>query len=191
MMNFIWVGMVIIGIGVAVFTQNTQIINNVVIHNTQEAVTFAIGLTGIMAVWLGLMNVAKKSGLIKSISKIMSPIIRLLFPEIPKNHPAISAIVMNMVANMFGAGNSATALGLKAMEEMQSLNHKKNTSTNAMSMFLVINMSSVQLIPLSVLKIRADAGSLNPTEIIATCLIATMISTIVGIIACKLLERMY
>ena len=191
MMNFIWVGMVIIGIGVAVFTQNTQIINTVVIHNTQEAVTFAIGLTGIMAVWLGLMNVAKKSGLIKSISKLMSPIIRLLFPEIPKNHPAISAIVMNMVANMFGAGNSATALGLKAMEEMQSLNHKKNTSTNAMCMFLVINMSSIQLIPLSVLKIRADAGSLNPTEIIATSLIATMISTIVGIVACKLLERIY
>ena len=122
-------------------------------------------------------------------SKIMSPFIRILFPEIPKNHPAISAIVMNMAANMFGAGNSATALGLKAMEELQALNPHKERATNAMCMFLVINMSSIQLIPLSVLKIRADAGSANPTEIIGATLVATTISTIVGILSCKILER--
>ncbi|QEK13384.1 spore maturation protein [Crassaminicella thermophila] len=191
MINKIWFFMIIIGMLVAIATNNIQIINDVVIKNTQEAVGFAIGLTGIMAVWLGLMNVAEKSGLIKRIGKIMSPFIRLLFPQIPKNHPAISSMVMNMVANMFGAGNSATALGLKAMEQLQSINPVKTRATNAMCMFLVINMSSIQLIPLSVLKIRADAGSVNPTEIIGTSLVATTVSTVVGIIACKILERKY
>ncbi|QZY57594.1 spore maturation protein [Crassaminicella profunda] len=190
-MNIIWFIMIIVGMAVAVLTQNTHVINDAVIKNTQEAVVFAIGLTGIMAVWLGLMNIAEKSGLIKKIGRIMSPFIRLLYPEIPKDHPAISSIVMNMVANMFGAGNSATALGLKTMEELQRMNHHKNTASNAMCMFLVINMSSIQLIPLSVLKIRADAGSLDATEIIGTSLVATAVSTIVGIVACKLLERKY
>ncbi|QXM06873.1 nucleoside recognition domain-containing protein [Crassaminicella indica] len=191
MMSVIWFMMMIIGIITAVFTQNTHVINDAVIKNTQEAVVFAIGLTGIMAVWLGLMNIAEKSGLIRKIGRIMSPFIRLLYPTIPKNHPAISSIVMNMVANMFGAGNSATALGLKTMEQLQRINNDKSTASNAMCMFLVINMSSIQLIPLSVLKIRADAGSLNPTEIIGTSITATAVSTIVGIIACKLLERKY
>lgn len=191
MMNKIWVFMILVGMGTAIVTERTAIINDVVIQNTQEAVTFAIGLTGIMAVWLGLMKVAEKSGLIKEIGKVMGPAIRLLFPEIPKNHPAISSVVMNMVANMFGAGNSATALGLKAMEQLQSLNTHKNRATNAMCMFLVINMSSIQLIPLTVLKIRADAGSANPTEIIGTSLVATTVSTIVGITACKFLEKRF
>lgn len=191
MMNRIWIFMIIMGIGVAVFTGNTHTINDAVIQNTQDAVIFAIGLTGIMSVWLGLMNIAEKSGLIKGIGKIMSPFIRLLFPEIPKQHPAISSIVMNMVANMFGAGNSATALGLKAMQQLQNINHYKDRASNAMCMFLVINMSSIQLIPLTVLKIRADAGSINSTEIIGTSLVATTVSTIVGIGACKLLERKY
>ncbi len=191
MMNKIWVFMILIGIGTAIITHRIEIINEVVIQNTQDAVAFAISLTGIMAVWLGLMKVAERSGLIKQIGRMMGPLIRLLFPEIPKNHPAISSIVMNMVANMFGAGNSATALGLKAMEELQSLNVQKDRATNAMCMFLVINMSSIQLIPLTVLKIRADAGSLNPTEIIGTSLVASTVSTLVGIVACKLFEKRY
>lgn len=190
-MKYIWFFMICIGMLAAMINGNIDKINGVVITNSQDAVMFAIGLTGIMSVWLGLMNVAKKSGLIRSISRAMNPFIRILFPKIPANHPAIGAIVMNIVANMFGAGNSATALGIKAMEEMQKINPKKERATDAMCMFLVVNMSSVQLIPLSVLKIRADAGSLNPTEIIATSLIATSISTLVGIIAAKLLERIY
>jgi len=181
--------MIVIGILVAVINGRLDLINNVILENTGDAVTFAIGLTGIMATWLGLMKIAEKSGLIKSVGNLISPIMKLLFPGIPKNHPANAAIVMNMVANMFGAGNSATALGLKAMDELQTLNRQKDTATNAMAMFLVINMSSIQLIPLTVLKIRADVGSSNPTEIIGTTLIATAVSTIVGVIACKLLER--
>lgn len=173
---------------VAVINGKVEIINEVILKDAQEAVVFAIGLTGIMAFWLGLMNIAKKSGLIQKFALLMRPVTKLLFPSIPPNHPAISAIMMNMVANIFGAGNSATALGIKAMEELQSLNQEKRIATNAMCMFLVINMSSIQLIPLTVLKLRTDAGSLAPGEIIGTSIIATTVSTIVGIISCKLLE---
>ena len=189
MLNVIWFVMILIGIFVAMMKGQLDIVNQVVINHTQDAVVFAIGLTGIMSVWLGLIKIAERSGLIDSIGKLMGPFVRLLFPEIPPNHPAISAIVMNVVANMFGAGNSATALGLKAMEELQQLNIKKERATNAMCMFLVINMSSVQLVPLTVLKIRADAGSANPAEIIGTTLLATTVSTIVGVLSCKILER--
>lgn len=189
MINYIWFFLIFIGILVAIFTGNIDVINNAVIEDTQAAVMFAIGLTGIMAVWLGLMKIAEKSGLIRAFGKLLRPITSFLFPDIPKDHPAISAIVMNMVTNMFGAGNSATALGIKAMEEMNTLNIHKEKATNAMCMFLVINMSSVQLVPLTILKIRADAGSLNPTEIIGTSLIATTVSTVVGIFSAKILQR--
>lgn len=188
MINYIWFFLIFIGIIVSIINGNIDSINTAVIEDTQEAVKFAISLTGIMAVWLGLMNIANKSGLINTLSRILRPITKLLFPEIPQNHPAISAIIMNMVTNMFGAGNSATALGIKAMEEMNKLNVDKKKATNAMCMFLVINMSSIQLVPLTVLKIRADAGSLNPTEIIGTSLIATTISTLVGIISVKIFQ---
>lgn len=187
-MNTIWVIMVFAGIIVAIATGKPEIINDVIINDTGDAVMFAIGLTGIMSFWLGLMNIAKKSGLINSFAKSLSPITRFLFPDIPSNHPAIGAIMMNMVANMFGAGNSATALGLKAMEELQKLNPNKKVVTNAMAMFLVINMSSVQLIPLTILKLRSDAGSINPSEIIITSILATIVSTIVGVGACKIME---
>ncbi len=187
-MNIIWIIMIFIGIIAAIVTGKPELINDVIIHDTGEAVMFAIGLTGIMSFWLGLMNIAKKSGLISSITKSMTPITRYLFPDVPPEHPAIGAMMMNMVANMFGAGNSATALGLKAMDELQKLNTDKKTVTNAMAMFLVINMSSVQIIPLTILKLRADAGSANPAEIIITSILATIVSTVVGVTACKILE---
>lgn len=187
-MNKIWFGMILLGIVVAAITGKIDTINQVIIKDSQEAVVFAIGLTGIMAFWLGLMNIAKQSGLINSLASLMKPITKLLFPDVPANHPAMSAIMMNMVANMFGAGNSATALGIKAMEELQGLNKNKIVATNAMCMFLVINMSSIQIIPLTVLKVRADAGSLMPTEIISTTIMATGVSTVVGVLVCKLLE---
>ena len=188
MINYIWFFLILIGIIVAIFTGNIDVINTSILEDAEEAVRFAIGLTGIMAVWLGLMNIAEKSGLIKSFGRLLRPITRILFPDIPKDHPAMSAIIMNMVTNMFGAGNSATAIGIKAMEEMNTINKNKSKATNAMCMFLVINMSSIQLVPITVLKIRADAGSANPTEIIGTSLIATAVSTMVGIISAKILQ---
>ncbi len=188
MINYIWFFLILIGVLVAILTGSIDAINTAIIEDAEEAVKFAIGLTGIMAVWLGLMNIAEKSGLIKLFSRLLRPITRILFPDIPKDHPAMSAIIINMVTNMFGAGNSATAIGIKAMEEMNTINRDKSKATNAMCMFLVINMSSIQLVPLTVLKIRADAGSIAPTEIIGTSLIATAVSTIVGIISAKILQ---
>jgi len=189
MINTIWFLLIFIGIVYSLFTGTLNEINNIILKDAQEGVMFSISLVGIMSFWLGIMNIAEESGLIKKLSKGLRPIMRILFPDIPDGHPAQNSILMNFIANMFGVGNAATALGLKAMKDMNSLNRDKKRATNAMCMFLVINMSSLQLVPLNVLKIRLDYGASNPSEIIAPGLIATGISTIVGIVAVKLLEK--
>ncbi|SHH76565.1 nucleoside recognition domain-containing protein [Sporanaerobacter acetigenes] len=189
MMSTMWFLLIAIGIVYSIFAGTLEEINNIIIKEAGEAVTFAISLIGIMSFWLGIMNIAKESGFLEKLSKIFSPIMRFLFPGIPKNHPAEGFILMNIIANMFGVGNGATAFGLKAMEEINKLNKDKKRATNAMCMFLVINMSSVQLVPLTVLKIRYDTGSADPTGIVGPGIIATSISTIVGIIAVKLFEK--
>lgn len=191
MLNTIWFLLIFTGIIYSVFNGTLVEINNIILKEAQEGVMFCISIMGIMSFWLGIMNVAEKSGLLKQFSKGLRPITRFLFPDIPKDHPAERWIVMNLIANMFGIGNGATAFGLKAMEEMDSLNRHKKRATNAMCMFLVINMSSVQLVPLTVLKIRYDYGSANPSEIVGPGILATSISTIVGIVAVKLLEKRY
>ena len=189
MINTVWFLMIFVGIIYAFFTGNLGELNNIILKEAQEGVTFAISLTGIMCFWLGIMNVAEKSGLIKSMSKVFRPIIRGLFPEIPKNHPAERWILMNFMANMFGVGNGATAFGLKAMKELDGLNRDKKKATNAMALFLIINMSSLQLVPLTVVKIRYDYGSKNPTGIIGITILATFLSTIIAIIVGKMFER--
>lgn len=189
MINYIWFFLIMISIIVAALNGDIGIINDAMMTEAGEAVMFSISLMGVMATWMGLIKIAESSGLIKKVSRLIRPVTAILFPGVPKDHPAMNSIVMNMVTNIFGAGNSSTAIGLKAMEEMNRLNRKKNIATNDMCMFLVINMSSIQLIPITVLKIRSDAGSLNSTEIIGTTLIATIVSTIVGIICAKILER--
>lgn len=189
MINYIWFFLVMISIVVASISGNVDIINEALMTDAQEAVTFSISLMGIMATWMGLIKIAEASGLIRAISRLITPLTSFLFPNVPKDHPAMNSIVMNMVTNMFGAGNSSTAIGLKAMEEMNTLNKDKTRATNDMCMFLVINMSSIQLIPITVLKLRSDLGSTNPTEIIGTTLVATFVSTFVGILATKILER--
>ncbi|WDV48291.1 nucleoside recognition domain-containing protein [Clostridiaceae bacterium M8S5] len=188
-MNKIWFFLIFIGIITAILTGNMEAVNQAILNDSQEAVKFTISLIGIMSLWLGIMNIAKKSGIITFLCKLLKPITMKLFPKIPQNHPAMNLIVMNMITNMFGAGNSATALGIKAMQEMDKLNHRKNTATNAMCMFLVINMSSIQLVPLTVVKIRSDLGASDPTDIIGSALVATTVSTIVAIISVKILER--
>lgn len=189
MINYIWFFLVMISIVVASISGNVDVINEALMTDAQEAVTFSISLMGIMATWMGLIKIAEASGLIRAISRLITPLTSFLFPNVPKDHPAMNSIVMNMVTNMFGAGNSSTAIGLKAMEEMNTLNKDKTRATNDMCMFLVINMSSIQLIPITVLKLRSDLGSTNPTEIIGTTLVATFVSTFVGILATKILER--
>lgn len=188
MISTIWFLMIFIGIIYSLFTGNLKEINHIILREAQEGVTFTISLIGIMSFWLGMMNIAEKSGLMDKLAKRLTPIVRFLFPEVPRGHPAEKWILMNFITNMFGVGNGATAFGLKAMKELDSLNKQKKRATNAMCMFLVINMSSLQLVPLTVLKIRQDYGSINPTEIIGPSIIATSVSTIVGIIAVKTLE---
>ena len=188
MINTIWFLMIFVGIIYGALTGNLGEINEIILKEAGEGVTFAIGLIGIMSFWLGIMNVAEKSGLIKGISKVFRPIIRIIFPDIPKGHPAERWILMNFIANMFGVGNGATAFGLKAMKELDSLNINKKKATNAMAMFLIINMSSLQLVPLTVVKLRYDYGSKDPTGIIGMTILATSLSTMVAIIVGKILE---
>lgn len=189
MINILWFFMIGIGIIVGLFNGRLEAITHAAMDSAQLAVEMCMGFIGIWALWLGLMNVAQKSGVIYYLSKLISPVLKILFPDVPKNHPAMGAMIMNMAANMMGLGNAATPLGLKAMEELQKLNDYKNRASNAMCTFLVINTSSIQLIPTTVIALRMSAGSNNPTEIIGTSLIATTVSTIIGILSVRLLEK--
>jgi spore maturation protein A len=189
MINIIWFFMIALGVLVGVINGRLEEVTQAAMDSAALAVQMCIGFIGIWALWLGLMKVAEKSGFINGIAKVLSPITRLIFPKVPKDHPAMGAMVMNMAANMMGLGNAATPLGLKAMKELQKLNINKTKASNAMCTFLVINTSSIQLIPTTVIAIRMSTGSSNPTEIIGTAMIATTISTIVGLISVKLLQR--
>ena len=188
MIKTIWFFMIAIGIIYGTLTGNLDKVNNIILKEAGEGTTFALGLMGIMSFWLGMMNIAEKSGLIESISKGFRPMIRVLFPTIPKGHPAERWILMNFIANMFGVGNGATAFGLKAMKELDTLNLHKKKASNAMAMFLIINMSALQLVPLTIIKIRYDYGSENPSGIIGITILATFLSTVVAIIIGKIFE---
>ncbi|MCR5575337.1 MAG: hypothetical protein K6F78_11045 [Bacteroidaceae bacterium] len=187
-LNYIWIAFFVIAFFVALgrllFTGDTEIFTTLVnstFDSSKSAFEIAIGLTGLLAFWLGIMKIGEKSGMINALSKFLSPVLCKLFPDIPKGHPALGSIFMNLSANMLGLDNAATPLGLKAMEELQSLNPKKDTATNPMIMFLVINTSGLILIPISIMMYRAQMGAAQPTDIFIPTLITTTISTMVGI----------
>lgn len=159
------------------------------LNAAESAVKICITLIGIMALWLGLMNIAKDAGLIDAFARLLNPLMRWLFPGIPDGHPAQGAILMNLSANMIGLDNAATPMGLKAMTELQTLNPVKDTATNSMAMFLAINNSSVTIIPIAVIGYRAAEGSLNPTEPLAGTIIATTISTVAAVLITKWLAH--
>lgn len=190
MINIIWALLLIIGFLVGAMNGNIDAVTNAAIENAKMAIELAIGLIGVMGLWLGIMKIAEDSGLIRGISRLLRPIMVRLFPDIPPEHPAMGAMIMNISANVLGLGNAATPFGLKAMEELQKLNGKKDTATNSMITFLAINTSSVTLIPASTIGILSAAGAKNPTEIIGPTIMATMVSTIVAIIGSKVLERL-
>lgn len=187
-MGKIWFYMLSIGIVGSIIFDNLGELNKVILTEASRGVEFAISLAGVMALWMGIMNIAKDSGLIEKVGHKLNPLMKKLFPSVPSGHKAMSYMVMNIALNMVGAGNGATAFGLKAMGELQTLNNKKDTASNDMVMFLVINISSIQIIPFTMLKVRMDLGSQNPGEIILTTLFATIVSTIVAIITCKMLQ---
>jgi len=187
MLNYIWFGMMAISVVAGIVTGRIDAVTEAAISMSKVAVEISIGLIGIMALWLGIMKIAEASGLIKIIAKGLRPITIRLFPDVPEDHPAIGSIVLNMSANMLGLGNAATPLGLKAMEELQELNPKKDTATNAMVMFLAINTSSVQIIiPATVVALMGAAAS----QIFITTILATLASTITAIVMVRLLEKM-
>lgn len=190
MINIIWAALILIGFIVGAINGNIDMVTAAAIENAKTAVELAFGLIGVMAMWLGIMKIAEDSGLIKLISKALKPIMVLLFPDVDPEHPAMGAMIMNISANILGLGNAATPFGLKAMEELQKLNRKKDTATNAMVTFLAINTSSVTLIPASTIAILSAAGAKNPTEIIGPSIIATSLSTIAAIIAAKTLQNL-
>ena len=187
-LNYIWIAFFVVAFFVAlcktIFFGDTEIFTalvNSTFDSSKSAFEIAIGLTGLLAFWLGIMKIGEKSGMINSLSRFLSPVLCKLFPDIPKGHPALGSIFMNLSANMLGLDNAATPLGLKAMDQLQELNPKKDTATNPMIMFLVINTSGLILIPISIMMYRAQMGAAQPTDIFIPTLITTTISTMVGI----------
>ncbi|MBN2188542.1 MAG: hypothetical protein JW699_03730 [Chitinispirillaceae bacterium] len=187
--NVIWLYLILLGIVVAAYTGRMDAITKSSFDAAKNAVTLAIALIGAMALWLGIMKVVESAGLMRLISRAIRPVMRRLFPEVPSEHPAMSAMIMNIAANMLGLGNAATPMGIKAMAELDKLNPEKGTASNAMCLFLAINTSNVSLLPLGVIAVRAAAGASEPGAILIPTLFATSCSTIVAIIAAKLFAR--
>ena len=187
MLNYIWFGLIFVSVVVGTITGKIDEVTEAAISMSKTSVEIAIGLIGIMALWLGIMKIAEESGLIQLIAKALRPITIRLFPDVPSDHPAIGSIVLNMAANMLGLGNAATPLGLKAMKELQQLNKRKDTATDAMCTFLAINTSSVQIIlPATVVGLMGAAAN----QIFITTIIATGLSTFAAIISVKVLAKM-
>ncbi len=187
MLNYVWFGLIAISFVVGAINGNIEAVTEAAISSAELAVELAIGLIGIMALWLGIMKIAEEAGLINAIARVVRPITLWLFPEVPPDHPAVSAMVLNMSANILGLGNAATPLGLKAMQELQKLNPTEDTATNAMCTFLAINTSSVQLIlPATVVALMG----VNASQLFIPTILATSCSTIAGIIAVKFLSKL-
>ena len=197
MLNYIWAVMIAIGVIYGALTGNIEAVANGALDSAGEAVQLCITMTGIMALWVGLMEIAKNSGLIASMTKGIQPFISFLFPRIPGNHAAREYISTNIIANILGLGWACTPAGLKAMEELQKLNEEECrrtgkppvTASNEMCTFLIMNISSLQLIPVSIIAYRSQYGSVNPTAGIVPGIIATLTSTLVAIIFVKVMDR--
>lgn len=192
MLNYIWFALMAIALVVAIFTGTAPAVTKGAIDSAKTAVDIVLGLVGIMTLWLGIMRVAEKAGLIAMLGRLLRPVSRLLFPEIPPEHPAIGAMIMNIAANMLGLSNAATPLGIKAMEELQTLNDgDKETATNAMVTFMTLNTAGIQLIPVTIMGVLAASGSKNPTAIIVTTLVATLCGATAAVTTAKILQRFF
>jgi spore maturation protein A len=191
MLNYIWFALMAIALVVAVFNGTPDKVTEGAVNSAKTAAEISLGLVGIMTLWLGMMRVAEAAGLVTLLARALQPFRRLLFPEVPKEHPAVGAMIMSIAANMLGLNNAATPLGIKAMEELQELNKDKDTATNPMVTFMALNTAGVQLIPATMIGVLVAAGAQNPTAIIAPTLIATAIGTVACVIAAKLLQRFY
>lgn len=188
MINKIWFYMIVIAVAFAATGGRLEALASGIMGSLDTAVDLAIGLIGGMMLWCGVLKVAERSGLVERIAALLRPVMRLLFRGIPSRGAAMGAMIMNITSNMLGLGNAATPLGLKAMQELQELNGKKDTATNAMCLFLVINAAPIQLLPATVLSLRASAGSADPGIIIIPAILSSFAAAVAGVTACKLLE---
>ncbi len=190
MLNYIWGGMILIGILVASFTGNMEAVTNETISSTKGAVSLLITMFGVIAMWSGIMNIAEKAGLIDVLAKKMMPLLKILFKELDekKDEKAFKYIATNMIANIFGLGMAATPAGINAITEMQKNSKEKHVATNSMCMFMIINMSSLQLITMNIIAFRSQYNSVNPSEIIGPGILTTLVSTLVGVTVAKIFE---
>lgn len=189
MINKIWGFFIIIGIIYCLLTNNLTFLNNEIMNSAKESFNMVVDMFPVLALWLGIMNIANKSGLLDKMSNLFSPILKILFPDIPKNHESLNYISSNIAANMLGLGNAATPFGLKAMKALQTINPKKDTASRSMITFLIINTAGVTIIPTTVISLRMRHGSINPTEILGATLIATFMSLLFGILVDRLVWR--
>ncbi len=189
MLNYLWGFMIICGVIVSVITNNLEIVTFEIIESSKKAISLCITLLGVMSMWSGILNIADKSGLIESLSKKLEPLLVFLFPKIPRKSEAFKQISTNFIANVFGISYAATPAGLKAMEELQRYNKDKSTASDEMCTFMIVNMSSLQLITINTVAYRSEFGSANPTEIIGAGLFATLVSTVVGVLFAKIMSR--
>ncbi|MBW3493091.1 nucleoside recognition domain-containing protein [Bacillus sp. FDAARGOS_1420] len=178
MVNLVWAAMAVIGIVYAMINGTMEEVTKAVFEGSKDAVTICIGLISVLVFWLGLMKIAEEAGLLKKLVSLFMPIVKRLFPEIPKDHPSMGFILSNMMANFFGLGNAATPLGIKAMEQLKELNGGKDSSSRSMVTFLALNTSAITLIPTTVISIRMTYESANPTEIVGVTFIAQVLSMI-------------
>ena len=189
MVNIIWGIFIIVGIVYSFATGNVEVINDEIINSGRAGFELVMNIMPLLVIWMGLMQIAEKSGLINKIALLLSPILSKLFPKIPKNHPALGYIASNVAVNMVGLGSAATPFGLKAMEKLQELNDNKKRASTSMITFLVLNTSGVTIVPTTIIALRKAAGSTNPTLVLPFCIIATMASTIGGLTLDYIIRR--
>lgn len=193
MLNFLWAGMMLIGVCFAAFTGNINEVTSTALDSAKEAVTLCLTMLGVMSFWMGLMEIATKAGIIQALSKVLRPAIRFMFPNLPEKHKANEHITTNVIANILGLGWAATPAGLQAMEKLGELQDERGVdreiASDEMCTFLIMNISSLQLIPINIIAYRSQYGSVDPTRIVGAGLIATTISTLVGCVYCKLKNR--
>ncbi len=191
MLNYLWAVMILIGILWGAFTGNIEAVTNAALDSSKEAVTLCLTMCGIMALWVGLMEIAKQAGLIEKLTRCIRPFLKFMFPDVPQNHPAMGYIATNTIANFLGLGWAATPAGIKSMEELAKINSRGDTASNTMCSFLILNISSIQLIPVNVIAYRSQYGSASPVSIVVPAIIATTISTLAGIVFAKIMERVH
>lgn len=191
MVNKIWSLFIVCGILYAIMTNNIEVVNNTIINSAKDSLDMIIQIFPVLALWMGLMNIASSSKLLDKFSNFISPALTKMFPEVPKGHESLSYIASNIIANVFGLGSAATPFGLKAMASLQELNKNKDTASLSMITFLIINTSGVTLVPTTIISMRMMYGSADPTGILLACIIGTSCSTIGGIIVDRIFRRWY